>query len=74
VVVLGDALIHPILSFEKAHWPWGSDLDQEAARTTRLALLDRLVSDQQRIFGFHLPHPGLGAVERGGDHYRYVAA
>lgn len=74
VLVLGDAITHPIISFQKASWPSGSDQDPEAGRATRLALLDRLAQDKMQILGFHLPHPGLGAVEREGSAYRYVAS
>ncbi len=74
VLVLGDALTHPIISFERANWPSGSDQDQEAGRQTRLALLDRMSHDKMRVLGFHLPHPGLGYVDANGSQYRYVAA
>lgn len=72
VLVIGDAITHPIISFQKASWPSGSDQDSEAGRVTRLALLDRLVQDKMKIVGFHLPHPGLGFVERDGSAYRFV--
>jgi len=72
VLVLGDALTHPIISFQKAGWPSGSDQDPEAGRATRLSLLDRLVQDKMRVVGYHFPHPGLGFVEKSGSVYRYV--
>jgi len=74
LLVLGDALTHPIISFQKAKWPSGSDQDPEAGRKTRLSLLDRLAADKMQIVGFHLPHPGLGSVEKNGSEYRYVGA
>jgi len=72
LIVLGDALTHPIFSVEKAQWPWGTDQDPEAARKTRLALLDRLAGEQSRILGYHFPHPGLGSIEANGSSFRYV--
>lgn len=72
VLVLGDALTHPIISFQKANWPSGSDQDPEAGKLTRLSLLDRLVQDKMRVVGFHLPHPGLGFVEKSGSAYQFV--
>lgn len=72
VLVLGDALTHPVISFQKARWPSGSDQDPDAGRATRLSLLDRLTQDKMQILGFHLPHPGLGSVERNGTEYRYL--
>ena len=52
--------------------PSGSDQDQTAAAATRVALLDRLASEQMTVLGFHLPGNGLGRVERDGDAYRFV--
>lgn len=72
ILVLGDALTHPVISFQKANWPSGSDQDPEAGKKTRLSLLDRLTQDKMRIVGYHLPHPGLGSVERDADVFRYV--
>jgi len=72
VLVLGDALTHPIISFERPRWPSGSDQDPDAGRSTRLSLLDRLAQEKSRMVGFHMPYPGLGTVERDGKNYRYV--
>ncbi len=72
LVLLGDAITHPIISFEKPNWLSGSDQDAEQGRQTRLALLDRLASENSQILGYHLPYPGLGRVERNGNNYRYV--
>lgn len=73
VLVVGDAL-YSVISFAHPEWPSGSDQDQELAIKTRLALLDRLAADKAAIIGYHLPHPGLGAVEREGAAYRFVPA
>lgn len=72
VMLLGDALLHPVISFQKFDWPSGSDQDMELARQTRRKLLDRLVQDNMQLLGFHLPHPGLGHAERSDSAYRYV--
>jgi glyoxylase-like metal-dependent hydrolase (beta-lactamase superfamily II) len=73
LVVVGDALIHPVVSF--AHPDWRTDLDHEAERAveTRKRLLDRLASDKSLMVGFHMPFPGVGRVERKDGVYRYVA-
>jgi glyoxylase-like metal-dependent hydrolase (beta-lactamase superfamily II) len=72
VMIIGDALTHPIISFEKAGWPSGSDQDREQGLKTRLALLDRLATDKTMLLGYHLPYPGLGRVERSNNTYRFV--
>jgi glyoxylase-like metal-dependent hydrolase (beta-lactamase superfamily II) len=74
VMLLGDSITHAAVSFEKPTWPLGADQDQQTAINTRVKLLDRLASESTRIVGFHLPAPGLGFVERAGQHYKYVTA
>lgn len=68
---LGDVITDPITAFEKPEWQLGVDFDPQASARTRAGLLDRLASDRQRSFGFHLPWPGLGHVGRDGDRYRW---
>ena len=73
VMVLGDALIHPVFSFHKPSWPSGSDQNPEQAISTRLKLLERAVADAQQIVGFHLPDSGYGQIEKDGSAYRFVS-
>jgi glyoxylase-like metal-dependent hydrolase (beta-lactamase superfamily II) len=74
IMVLGDALIHPVLSFRRPAWPWLSDIDVESAIETRKRLLDRLAGDRMQMIGYHLPGSGLGIAEKHDGEYRYVAA
>ena len=74
VLVVGDVLSQAAVSFEKPSWHTGTDHEPETGAATRVKLLDRLTADKSRIIGFHLPHPGLGHVERSGDAWRFVAA
>jgi glyoxylase-like metal-dependent hydrolase (beta-lactamase superfamily II) len=71
LLVGGDALANPIVSFARPDWPFGSDLDKDAAAATRARLLDRLASDRIPLIGFHLPWPGIGRVARAGLGYRF---
>jgi glyoxylase-like metal-dependent hydrolase (beta-lactamase superfamily II) len=73
VMVLGDALTHAVLSFQKYDWPAGSDQDKEQGRATRTKLLDRLAHEQTPVVGFHLPYPGFGRAERSNGAYRFSA-
>ena len=72
VLIGGDVLAHPQISFQKPDWPIGSDTDRESSAATRRRLLDRLASDRTALIGFHLPWPGLGRVERAGSAYRFL--
>ena len=75
VVVLGDALTHPIISFAYPDWmPAADHHDTQRAAAVRKSLLDKLATDRQRVIGFHLPVPGIGFVERSGTTYRFVPA
>jgi glyoxylase-like metal-dependent hydrolase (beta-lactamase superfamily II) len=72
VLVTGDALTHPVISFAHPRWRMAADHEPERAVETRLALLDRLATDKTRLVGFHLPYPGVGRVERKDGAYRFV--
>ena len=71
--IVGDAISYAVISFLKPDWPSGNDQDREQGAKTRIALLDRLAAERPRIIGYHLPHPGLGRVERKGQAYRFSA-
>jgi glyoxylase-like metal-dependent hydrolase (beta-lactamase superfamily II) len=72
LIVLGDALTHPIVSFAYPQWKPVSDHEPDRAVATRKALLDRLAAEKARIIGYHLPFPGHGMVERAGGAFRFV--
>ena len=74
LVVLADALTHPLISFAHPEWsPVADHHDPDRAIATRRNLLARLASDRSLAIGFHLPFPGLGRVERNGSAFRYVS-
>jgi glyoxylase-like metal-dependent hydrolase (beta-lactamase superfamily II) len=64
VVILGDALLHPVISFQHPEWRPASDQEPDQAIATRKRLLDKLATDGNRIIGYHLPVPGTGRVVR----------
>jgi glyoxylase-like metal-dependent hydrolase (beta-lactamase superfamily II) len=72
LLVLGDALTHPIISFAHPEWRPAADHQPEIAAETRRKLLDRLATDKSRVIGYHLPFPGVGRVERKGSAFAYV--
>ena len=73
LIVGGDALTHPLISFRHPEWRPAADHVPDQAVTTRRALLDRLATDRAKLIGFHLPYPGVGVVERKDGAYRFVA-
>ena len=74
MMVLGDAITHPVISFQKYDWPTGSDQDPVMGQETRKKLLDRMAQDQMQILGFHLPYPGIGYARRKDSAYQFVTA
>jgi glyoxylase-like metal-dependent hydrolase (beta-lactamase superfamily II) len=73
LIVGGDALTHPLISFAHPEWKPTADHVPDQAVQTRAKLLDRLVNDKSKLIGFHLPYPGTGIVERKGSAYRFVS-
>jgi glyoxylase-like metal-dependent hydrolase (beta-lactamase superfamily II) len=72
LIVLGDALTHPVISFKYPGWTPAADHEPELGVATRMRLLDRLASDRNPIIGYHLPFPGLGRIERRDGAFAFV--
>jgi glyoxylase-like metal-dependent hydrolase (beta-lactamase superfamily II) len=72
LIVVGDALTHPLISFQHPEWIPAADHVPDQAAQTRRKLLDRLSTDRSKLIGFHLPYPGVGMVERKDGAYRFV--
>ncbi|WP_439572712.1 MBL fold metallo-hydrolase [Phreatobacter sp.] len=73
-VVTGDAITHPVVSFQRPDWAGGFDRDGEQAVASRRRLLDRLVTDRLLLSAYHLPGGGLGRAEKSGTAFRFVPA
>ena len=69
----GDVVGHPVLSFERPDWHWGTDWDAEMGAKTRRRTLDMLAADKIALLGYHLPWPGLARVVREGSAFRMTA-
>ena len=72
LMVVGDALTHPLISFQHPEAENKSDMNTADAAASRLRLLDRLATDDMMLIGYHLPAPGFGRVERQANSYRYL--
>jgi glyoxylase-like metal-dependent hydrolase (beta-lactamase superfamily II) len=73
LLIGGDALTHPLISFAHPDWKTVADHEPDRAVATRKKLLDRLATDRMTLVGFHLPFPGHGRVERKDGAWRFVA-
>jgi glyoxylase-like metal-dependent hydrolase (beta-lactamase superfamily II) len=74
LIVGGDVLTHPFISFAHPEWRPTADHVPDVAVETRRKMLDRLATDKSRLIGFHLPYPGVGIVEKKDNAYRFVPA
>jgi len=72
ILVGGDVLTNPFVSFAKPDWTWGPDVEPDRAAAARKRTLDMLATDRIRLLGYHLPWPGIGRVERNHSGYRFV--
>ncbi|SEM71824.1 MBL fold metallo-hydrolase [Palleronia pelagia] len=52
----------------------GFDVDIDAARETRKAMLDRVSADATPILGSHITFPGAGVIERATEGFRMIPA
>lgn len=69
---LADVVHHHAVSFANPEWIYNYDSLPKLAVETRRRLLDRAATERLRVFGSHLPFPGLGRVRRTGSHYEHV--
>ncbi|MCQ0091726.1 MBL fold metallo-hydrolase [Roseovarius sp. M141] len=74
VMVGGDAIGNDHVAFERPDWASGADQNADLGARTRMRLLDQLATDDIALLGFHLPHGGLGRVERAADSYQFLPA
>ena len=72
LLIGGDALTHPLVSFANPGWRWGPDMEPEIAIATRKRLLQMLAAEKTPLLGYHLPWPGLGRVEVKDSAWRFV--
>lgn len=72
-LIVGDAIGNGHMALARPAWESAADQDPETAIRSRLALLDRLTSEQVTVLGFHLPDGGLGRIEADGEGYRFIA-
>ena len=67
-----DVASHHALSFAHPGWRFAFDADPALAVETRRKLFDRAAAEKLRLFGAHMPFPGLGRVRKAGNAYEFV--
>ena len=72
MAVIGDLAHNHVVMFANPAWTIGFDADKKAAVASRIKMFDRLAADRVRVFGYHLPWPGLGHIRKDGAGYEWV--
>ncbi|MEM1302143.1 MAG: MBL fold metallo-hydrolase [Pseudomonadota bacterium] len=72
-LVVGDAIGNHHVALRRPDWLSGPDQDPQTAVATRRMLLDRLITDDLTVVGFHLPNGGMGRISRRSDGFYYEA-
>lgn len=67
-----DCAHHHAISLAHPEWAIAWDVDPVLGAAMRRKVLDRAAADRLRVFGAHMPFPGLGAVKRQGAAYEYL--
>ncbi|QKD01624.1 MBL fold metallo-hydrolase [Mesorhizobium loti] len=69
---IGDTVHSSILSLAKPDWAVAFDGDKPEAEHNRAKTLAKLAKDQELIFAPHFPFPGVGYIEKDGDHFKWA--
>lgn len=69
---IADLCHHAPFLMDHASWSIGSDVDPAQAVRTRKVVFQQLADARERVFGFHLPFPGLGRVVQSAAGFRWV--
>ena len=73
MVLAADSANHYVWSLAYPEWEVKFDMDKAAAAKTRKSLFGMLAADKIPFVGYHMPFPGVGYVETGGEGmFRYV--
>lgn len=73
LLLMADTANHYVWSVAYPDWEVRFDMDKAAAAATRVKLMDMASADRFPLIGYHMPFPGLGFIEKGGEGaYRYV--
>lgn len=72
-VHMADIFHDEIVLFAKPEWGTVFDIDFDLAARTRQTILEEFAASKQRVFGYHLPWPGFGHIEKNNDGFTWVA-
>ena len=74
LIITGDVMPNPLVSFEHPDWKFGFDADPNLAIETRKKMVDQAAADKTRLLGYHWPYPGVGFADKKDTAYVFVKA
>lgn len=72
LMMISDSVVHYALSLQRPDWQVRFDMDKPAAAETRKRVLDIIATDRLPFFGYHMPHPSVGFLDRRDSGYYFV--
>ncbi|MDQ0109849.1 glyoxylase-like metal-dependent hydrolase (beta-lactamase superfamily II) [Chitinophaga terrae (ex Kim and Jung 2007)] len=69
---IADLMHSDVLLFPHPEWGFDGDTDFDLAAATRRKVLDKLADEQQAVFAYHLPWPGIGYVNKKAAGFEWV--
>lgn len=71
---VGDTVHHFVVSVARPEWRVAFDTDAPTSEASRRALLEDAAANNRRLYAVHFPYPGVGAVQKDGEGFRWVPA
>lgn len=72
LMIVSDAVAHPVAFFRHPTWLFGFDMDGDATVRTRRRLLAQAAREGTPLFASHMPFPATGRVSVDGAGFRYT--
>jgi glyoxylase-like metal-dependent hydrolase (beta-lactamase superfamily II) len=73
LVHIVDLAHHYVVPLQKPAWKPIADGDPEPAAQTRQKVFAQIAQERIRVFGYHLPFPGLGHIRISGSCYEWLS-
>jgi glyoxylase-like metal-dependent hydrolase (beta-lactamase superfamily II) len=72
--VTADLTNHPAIFVRNPQWLFGSDMDGEQAKATKIKMLDMAATEKTQVSFYHAPFPATGFIVKDGQAYNLVPA
>lgn len=74
ILFLGDMIHVPEVQLRRPDIFTFADTDPDTGVSTRVGMLEELARTGRKVAGMHLPFPGIGYIEKIGDHFAFQPA